>query len=170
MQSDFYSLLGVNRRASQSDIARAYRSRVLAVHPDLNPNDHAAAEHLRKVIEAYQVLKDPFKRQQYDRPMPIPAPVFAPYRYREPACPLWVTRALLLMLFFVVSVGMVYAVAGVFTDNTMVFRPSAETILAAHDLSSSQTTLKAGDRSSGLHIYSLKAIPNPDPQASIIIH
>ena len=169
MASDFYSALGVNRLASQSAIERAYRSRILATHPDLNPNDEAGAERFRQVIEAYQVLKDPFKRQQYDRPIPTPAQALMPYRYREAVCPLWVTQFFVLLLFFTISAGTVYCLAGAFTDKH-VFRPSAETIIAARDYSSSSSKrIKTGDRKSGLHIYSLKETPNSDPQALIII-
>ncbi len=65
--ADHYSLLGVKRGASSADIKNAFRKMVFQYHPDRNPNDRAAAEKLKQVLEAYGVLSDSDKRASYDR-------------------------------------------------------------------------------------------------------
>jgi curved DNA-binding protein CbpA len=64
---DYYSLLGVRREDSLAEIKSAFRKMVFQYHPDRNPNDRAAAEKLRRVLEAYGVLSDSAKRAVYDR-------------------------------------------------------------------------------------------------------
>jgi curved DNA-binding protein CbpA len=63
---DYYSLLEVKRGASPTDIKSAFRKLVFQYHPDRNPNDRAAAEKLKRVLEAYGVLSDSAKRAVYD--------------------------------------------------------------------------------------------------------
>ena len=65
--ADYYSLLGVKRGASPTDIKNAFRKLVFQYHPDRNPNDRAAAEKLKRVLEAYGVLSNSAKRAGYDR-------------------------------------------------------------------------------------------------------
>ena len=65
--ADYYSLLGVKRGASPAEIKNAFRRMVFQYHPDRNPNDRAAAEKLKCVLEAYGVLSDSAKRAVYDR-------------------------------------------------------------------------------------------------------
>ena len=65
--ADYYSLLGVKRGASPADIKNEFRKLVFQYHPDRNPNDRAAAERLKRVLEAYGVLSDSAKRASYDR-------------------------------------------------------------------------------------------------------
>ncbi|MGB3203288.1 MAG: DnaJ domain-containing protein, partial [Nodosilinea sp.] len=62
----YYSVLKVDRQASLSAIKQAYRQLARQLHPDLNPNDGAAAEQFKALNEAYEVLSDPAKRRQYD--------------------------------------------------------------------------------------------------------
>ena len=62
---DYYSILGVSPTAHASDIKRAYRRLVQQLHPDINP-DPQAAELIKVVNEAYDVLGDPIKRCAYD--------------------------------------------------------------------------------------------------------
>ncbi len=62
-EKDFYKVLGVDKKASESDIKKAYRKRARALHPDANPNDPKAEERFKNIGEAYSVLSDPEKRQ-----------------------------------------------------------------------------------------------------------
>lgn len=64
---DFYEVLGVARGASADDIKKAYRKLAVKFHPDKNPGDHAAEEKFKEISEAYEVLSDDKKRQQYDQ-------------------------------------------------------------------------------------------------------
>lgn len=63
---DYYKVLGVARDAAADEIKRAYRKLAQKLHPDRNKQADAA-ERFSKVSEAYEVLKDPEKRKQYDR-------------------------------------------------------------------------------------------------------
>jgi molecular chaperone DnaJ len=64
---DYYEILGVDRKASGSDIKKAYRKLALKFHPDKNPGDASAEEKFKEAAEAYEVLQDDQKRAQYDR-------------------------------------------------------------------------------------------------------
>jgi molecular chaperone DnaJ len=64
---DYYDVLNLDRSASEGEIKRAYRKLAVKFHPDRNPDDPSAAEKFREATEAYEVLKDPQKRAQYDR-------------------------------------------------------------------------------------------------------
>ncbi len=66
MAKNYYDILGVNKTASDDEIKKAYRSLAKKYHPDLNPGDNAAAEKLKEVNEAYEVLSDKQKRSNYD--------------------------------------------------------------------------------------------------------
>jgi molecular chaperone DnaJ len=63
---DYYAILGVPRDASAEDIKRAYRKLARESHPDANPADPHAEERFKQIGEAYEVLSDPSKRNQYD--------------------------------------------------------------------------------------------------------
>jgi len=65
-EKDFYAVLGVDKAASAADIKKAYRKKARTLHPDANANDAAAEDRFKAVGEAYAVLSDPEKRQQYD--------------------------------------------------------------------------------------------------------
>jgi molecular chaperone DnaJ len=67
VNSDFYAVLGLARDASDEDIKRAYRRLAREHHPDANPDDPSAEERFKEVQLAYEVLKDPEKRERYDR-------------------------------------------------------------------------------------------------------
>lgn len=64
---DYYQILGVPENTSQEDIKRAYRKLAFKYHPDKNPgNEKEAEEKFKKINEAYCVLGDKAKRQQYN--------------------------------------------------------------------------------------------------------
>ena len=67
MAKDYYSILGVNRTASQDEIKKAYRKLAVQYHPDKNPGNKEAEEKFKEINEAYDVLKDEQKRAAYDR-------------------------------------------------------------------------------------------------------
>jgi curved DNA-binding protein len=62
---DYYEILGVARTASQSEIRKAYRKLAKKYHPDVSKEKNADARY-REINEAYEVLKDPDKRNKYD--------------------------------------------------------------------------------------------------------
>ena len=64
---DYYQILGVSRSASKDEIKRAYRKLAKQFHPDRNPDDPGAEAKFKEVQQAYQVLSNPEKREQYDR-------------------------------------------------------------------------------------------------------
>src|SRR3954469_8128962 len=64
---DLYKTLGVDKKASQDDIKKAYRKLARKYHPDRNPGDAQAEERFKEVQAAYDVLGDADKRKQYDR-------------------------------------------------------------------------------------------------------
>jgi len=67
MQSkNYYDILGVSKTANDDEIKKAYRSLAKKYHPDLNQNNPEAAEKLKEVNEAYEVLSDKTKRSNYD--------------------------------------------------------------------------------------------------------
>jgi molecular chaperone DnaJ len=63
---DFYAVLGVDTKASQAEIKKAYRKLARDNHPDSNPGDTAKLDKFKAVAEAYDVLGDPEKRTKYD--------------------------------------------------------------------------------------------------------
>jgi molecular chaperone DnaJ len=66
MAMDYYEVLGVGRDASAEDIKKAYRQLAMQYHPDRNAEDDAE-DRFKEVTAAYEVLRDPEKRERYDR-------------------------------------------------------------------------------------------------------
>lgn len=66
MDKDYYKIMGVNKDATEKDIKLAYRKLARKYHPDLNKEPNAE-ERFKEMGEAYEVLKDPAKRAEYDQ-------------------------------------------------------------------------------------------------------
>lgn len=64
---DYYEVLGIERTASDGEIADAYRKLAIKFHPDKNPNDEEAVGKFKEAAEAFEVLSDREKRARYDR-------------------------------------------------------------------------------------------------------
>jgi molecular chaperone DnaJ len=64
---DYYEILELGRDASEDEVKKAYRRQAVKFHPDKNPGDKAAEEKFKEATEAYEILKDPQKRQAYDQ-------------------------------------------------------------------------------------------------------
>lgn len=63
---DYYKILGIEKKASDEDIKKAYRKLARKMHPDLNPNDKEAHQKFQQINEANEVLSDPERRKKYD--------------------------------------------------------------------------------------------------------
>ncbi|SKB87168.1 curved DNA-binding protein [Soonwooa buanensis] len=64
---DYYKILGVDKKASQDDIKKAYRKLARKLHPDLNPNDKEAEKKFKELNEANEVLSNAENRAKYDK-------------------------------------------------------------------------------------------------------
>ena len=64
---DYYKILGVNKKASQADIKKAYRKLAMKFHPDKNQEDAKAEEKFKEISEAYEVLSNVENRRKYDQ-------------------------------------------------------------------------------------------------------
>ena len=66
MEKDYYKILGLSKSASEGDIKSAYRKLAMEYHPDKNPGNKKSEERFKEVAAAYETLKDPKKRSEYD--------------------------------------------------------------------------------------------------------
>ena len=63
---DYYDVLGVNKTASPDELKSAYRKLAVKYHPDKNPGDKAAEDKFKEASEAYNILSDKSKKENYD--------------------------------------------------------------------------------------------------------
>jgi molecular chaperone DnaJ len=66
LKRDYYEILGVPRNSTEDEIKKSYRKLALQYHPDRNPGNGEAEELFKEAAEAYEVLRDPRKRELYD--------------------------------------------------------------------------------------------------------
>ena len=64
---DYYEVLGINKSANKDEIKKAYRKLALKYHPDKNKGDKAAEEKFKEASEAYHVLSDDKRKNNYDQ-------------------------------------------------------------------------------------------------------
>jgi len=64
---DYYKILGIEKKATQEEIKKAYRKLARKYHPDLNPNDKEAGKKFKEINEANEVLSNPENRKKYDK-------------------------------------------------------------------------------------------------------
>ena len=63
---DYYKTLNIDKKATQDEIKKAYRKLAIKYHPDKNQGNKEAEEKFKEISEAYEVLSDPKKREEYD--------------------------------------------------------------------------------------------------------
>src|SRR5881409_322501 len=66
-EKDYYQILGVKKSSSEEEIKKAYRTLAKKYHPDKNKGNKEAENKFKEISEAYAVLSDREKREQYDR-------------------------------------------------------------------------------------------------------
>lgn len=64
---DYYKILGIDKKATEKDIKKAYRKLARKYHPDLNPGDKTAEKKFKEINEANEVLSHVDNRKKYDK-------------------------------------------------------------------------------------------------------
>ena len=64
---DYYKILGIDKKATENEIKKAYRKSARKYHPDLNPNDKIAEKKFKEINEANEVLSHVENRKKYDK-------------------------------------------------------------------------------------------------------
>ena len=64
---DYYEILGVQKNVSESELKKAYRQKALQYHPDKNQGNKESEEKFKEASEAYEVLKDPEKKERFQQ-------------------------------------------------------------------------------------------------------
>ena len=64
---DYYEVLGISKGASEAEVKKAFRKLARKFHPDVNPGDKTSEQKFKELNEAYEVISDAKKRQQYDQ-------------------------------------------------------------------------------------------------------
>jgi molecular chaperone DnaJ len=67
MAKDYYSVLGLNKKATEKEIKSAFRKLARKYHPDVNPGNKEAEAKFKEINQAYEILSDPDKRKKYDQ-------------------------------------------------------------------------------------------------------
>jgi len=80
---DYYRILNISQFATDDEIRKAYKKQSLKLHPDKCPFDPNATRHFQLLAEAYEVLSDPDKRQQYDW---LISPIIPSFYFRDILC------------------------------------------------------------------------------------
>lgn len=65
-EPEFYQILGIKSNATENEIKSAFKKKAMELHPDKNRNDPRATEKFQQINEAYETLKDPAKKKEYD--------------------------------------------------------------------------------------------------------
>ena len=67
MAKNYYQILGVDKRATESELRQAYRKLARQYHPDVNLGEKDSESKFKEINEAYSILSDPDKRVKYDQ-------------------------------------------------------------------------------------------------------
>jgi len=125
---DLYAVLGVASEADSGQIEARYRALAKLFHPDWNPGDAAAEERFKRITAAYRVLRDPYRRADYDEYRRWSAPRDVPPRTQrptlKPAPPTRRRRPVPAILRWTVAVTLVLAAVALFVWR--VFAPPTD--------------------------------------------